>query len=522
MREWLGKRWVLLLVLAVFVICKLPHLSYPFYWDESWPYEAAIKAMYAHGPSLMPGAINPDLSRGHPLFFHVAAAVWMRVFGTGHVSQYSFALLIALLLLILVYEAGLRMFNTRVAVMSLLLISTQVVFFVQSSFMLPEVLLSLLVFASLYFYAQNKFLLAGITLILLFFTKESGLVAGFVIGIDAVINLFNKRESVKAKVLKLLAIAVPCVLIGVFFVLQKHLLGWYIFPLHNNMIENKISSFWYNFKYNCVTKTFYMYLRYWYFIMIGALCVIVFMKNTVGKRGRYMLFVWPLAIAMYIIAHKAAGDVPGLFIVAVMLVWMMYCLKKLHLFQNERQQKIMILLCAFIFCFLCFSSAIFFTYRYLMEAIVALLFFIAVLLNVLLTRTCSVLYYPVLVAIILIAYVAYRNDDMDGDCDPGAFTAMEMEQGVVNYLEAHNAYDKVIGTGSFMNTVHLTDLSTGFLHTDRTFTKVRWGIDNTADYALYNSNEDDPRYADIRKFGSFHLVYRFQKDKLWAEIYERQ
>ncbi len=176
MREWLGKRWVLLLVLAVFIICKVPHLSYPFYWDESWPCEAAVKAMYGHGPSLMPNAINPDLSRGHPLFFHAAAAVWMRVFGASHVAQHSFALLIAVMVLVLVYEAGLRMFNQRVSVISLLLVATQVVFFVQSSFMFPEVLLGLLVFAALYFYAQSKSLVAGIALTALFFTKESGLV----------------------------------------------------------------------------------------------------------------------------------------------------------------------------------------------------------------------------------------------------------------------------------------------------------------------------------------------------------
>src|SRR5580704_9697985 len=105
MAEFLKKRWVLFLVLIVFAVCKLPHLHYAYYWDESWPYAVAIKTMYYHGISLMPNAIDPELSRGHPLFFHAIAALWMNIFGASHVSMHSFALLISLLLLVTLYEA---------------------------------------------------------------------------------------------------------------------------------------------------------------------------------------------------------------------------------------------------------------------------------------------------------------------------------------------------------------------------------------------------------------------------------
>src|SRR5271170_3215814 len=99
MAEFFKNRWVLFLVLIVFILCKIPHLHYPYYWDESWPYAVAIRDMYLHGVSLMPTAIDPELSRGHPLFFHAIAAIWMHIFGNSHISMHSFALTISVLFL---------------------------------------------------------------------------------------------------------------------------------------------------------------------------------------------------------------------------------------------------------------------------------------------------------------------------------------------------------------------------------------------------------------------------------------
>jgi 4-amino-4-deoxy-L-arabinose transferase-like glycosyltransferase len=129
MANFLKRRWLLFAVLVVFILCKVPHLYYPFYWDESWPYATAVRTMYNHGISLMPGAIEGELSRGHPLFFHAAAATWMKVFGATHFSMHCFALFIAVCCLVAVYEAGLRLFNQRVALLALLLVATQAIFF---------------------------------------------------------------------------------------------------------------------------------------------------------------------------------------------------------------------------------------------------------------------------------------------------------------------------------------------------------------------------------------------------------
>lgn len=102
--EFLKSRWVLVLVLVIFTILKIPHLLYPFYWDESWPYVPAIKAMYHHGISLLPNSIDPIISRGHPLFFHAIGALWMNIFGTSNLSLHCFALFISVSFLITIFR----------------------------------------------------------------------------------------------------------------------------------------------------------------------------------------------------------------------------------------------------------------------------------------------------------------------------------------------------------------------------------------------------------------------------------
>ncbi len=226
MNTFMKNRWVLLVVLIIFTVYKIHHLSYPYYWDESWPYAPAVADMYKHGISLLPGAVNPELSRGHPLLFHAMAASWGKLFGMSHVSMHSFGLLISLLFLVVIYECMLRLFSFRAAIMSLLLVCTQVLFIVQSSYLLLEMLVALLAFVSIYAYINKQYLLTAISLSALFYTKESGLILGFVLGMDALIEFRNSNKTTwLSDARRILSIGIPCSLMLLFFLLQKHING---------------------------------------------------------------------------------------------------------------------------------------------------------------------------------------------------------------------------------------------------------------------------------------------------------
>src|SRR5690554_5266519 len=184
-------------IIIVFIIIKIPHLDYPFFWDESYPYASAIHEMYQVGPSLSPSAISPELSRGHPTLFIFLVASWMKIFGTSLVAIHSFPLFISTLLSLSIYEISRRFFNAKTGLIALVLIIFQPLYLVQSSMVLLEIFLAFFALLSLYFYAKNRLIPLSICLLFLFYTKESGLTLGLSLGIVSIIRLLMKDIDFK-------------------------------------------------------------------------------------------------------------------------------------------------------------------------------------------------------------------------------------------------------------------------------------------------------------------------------------
>jgi hypothetical protein len=178
---------------------------------------------------------------------------------------------------------------------------------------------------------------------------------------------------------------------------------------------------------------------------------------------------------------------------------------------------------AFALCFLCFSSLNFLTYRYLLPAIVPILFFVAVYTDSFASQSYKWLYWPALGIFLGINFWNFRVSTNFGDAEVGAFKGMEVQQGLVTYLEQHNAYDKHISTGSFLNLEHLIDPATGFLSSNKVFTKVGWANDSSTQLAVFNNIECDNRHEAMTKDTlTFRRVYRIERGPIWGEIYERR
>lgn len=512
---WFKSRWVLLAVLCALVAFKLPHLFYPYYWDESWPYATAVKATYDHGFSLMPNAIDDNISRGHPLLFHNLASVWIHLFGWSRVTTHSFALLISLLLIVLVYEAGLQMFNRRVAVIAVLLLVCQELFLAQSSMLLPEVLVALLSFLSLYCYAMERYLLTGIFLSMLFLTKESGMMLGFVVGIDAWIAVFNKKIERKNAWQRLLSVLVPCLIIGTYFLLQKYLKGWFIFPFHAEIVEHSWSAFWYKFRMAALTSVVYADRKYFYFIGIAALAIAAAIKN---KEARYLVYLLPFVIVYYFVDDMRAGRImPSIPFFTLFVAAWLWCAHVVSKYWAEvQQQRFVFLAACFVLVYTLFSATNYFIYRYMLAAIVPMFFVAAALLDHFITRTYAWLYYLCLGGI---GIVAAFTIDINGR-ELGAYNGMEVEQAVVDYLVKNNYYEKHIAC-QYLDLVHLTDAATGFLPHDRTFRHVKWAIDDSTDIAIFSNIERDGRYEQIKRRKDFAIIQRYERGGFWAELYKK-
>ena len=515
--------WPLLCILTVFIVCKVPHLYYPFYWDESWSYAPALNAMYHHGISLLPDVMDPELSRGHPLLFHVLAVAWMNVFGTSHFALHSFALATSVLFIATIYLAGAQLYNRRVAVIATLLVTTQEVFFVQSSFLLPEVQVAFFAFLSLCFYVKDKYLLTALCLTALFYTKESGMVMGAVLGIDACILLFNNSNAKKDSIYRLASVVVPCILIALFFIQQKHVRGWYLFPEHTRSILQSWDGFWYSFRMGALRFNFYEHYRYRYFLILLTLAFAAAIKNV---SLRFMVIFIPAIVIYYLVDDMHTGrfvsSLSAFIIFIFSVAILLYVLGSDWFFEHIYQRRFIMLSGIFILCFFCFCCINPLTGRYMLAAIIPLLVLTGIFLDIMITYTYNVLSSAVLLSVFIIGYCSFNNDNNCGDIDLCAFDGMDVQANVVNYFEKDIDQHKTIAAGSFLERVHLTSPATGFLHADKVFNNVKWDINDSTDYAIFDNIEPDYRYRILKQKNDFSLVFRTQKGKMWAEVYAKK
>ena len=521
MKGFLKNRWFLLLVLLVFVLLKIPHLHYPYYWDESWPYASAVRAMHDAGPGLSPSAIDPELSRGHPLFFHFMAACWMKVFGPSLVSMHSFALFIALSCLVVLYESMLRMYGPVAAAVAVVFIASREAFFVHSSFVLPEVLVGVLALLALWSYTSRRYMLAGAALSALFLTKEPGLVVGLVLGIDALIAACSRDGHTRERMLRIAAVCVPVLPVAIFFLVQYKLRGWFVFPLHIAELNFDWNTTWYKFRTAPLTDVFVGNHVHVVYLAAALLGVAGFLRT----RKWHFLAMAPVVILIYYMVDdtRCGRLMPGPVFVTVFLVaWAVATWYGRMLFDATAARKFFVLSMSVILCFLVFSSFNFYTARYVIVAIVMSSVVLGALGDACLRVTHAVLAPLFILLIAGVGIWSYSVSNNEGDTGRLSFAAMDAQKSVVEYLMQEEAYDKNITAFSFMHRKHLTDSATGYLMEGRIFTHVEWDFSGNSDYVVFDNIDPDYRYGEIISDKSMVRVHRFAERGIWSEVYRRR
>ena len=518
--DFIVNRWILWVALLVFIIIKIPHLHYAFHWDECWVYGPAVKTMARNGISFLPGSLDPTLSRGHPHMFYVWYALWLKVFGFSNQSLHSFGLTISCILLISVYEIGQRIFNKRVGVLALLLVTTQVIFITMSSSVLPEAMLTLFALLAVYCYVQNKYWLTMIFLAMLLFTKEIGSVLGLILGINATAMLFYSSRPLKARILNLLSVVVPGILIVLFFLRQKAVFGWFILPDHSSLLSWTWKSFYGTYH----TVIYFMFLEDYRNYLFEALIVLAVVTSILRKKNKYLFLLFPaLAVFMlidtYITGHM--GDVLLVVLLPVSLFACVYALFKSGYFTEAIRLKFTTLVTCFIVGTILFSSISFFTYRYLLPTVIFMCLLVAIYIDYYFRSLFLSGYYFAGAFIIALGIYAYQHDEGFGDTDVAQYNAIKVHQATVDYLEDHDLYGKGISAGSFLQLAHLVRTENGFLRSDRIFWHLIWHkYTDGSDYVLLD-NVDPACDLSVKNDTAFHLIYRTTSGDCWSEIYAR-
>jgi hypothetical protein len=231
------QRIIFTLVLIVFFFLKLEDCQLPYYWDELGVYSQASLYMYDHTPSLLPGDIPEVLSRGHPLLFMFVYACFFKLFGTSVLAVHIFTCLISILFLVVSYRIAERFFSPDVALLSSVLLIVQPLFFAQSVFVLPEIMLGVFSLLSIYFYLDKKIWTSSIFAALALLTKETAIVLPLVIMVMQGIRYYKKEINGKKLFSELLIVFLPYYIFGLFIIVQRIQNGWFFYPYHTGFIS---------------------------------------------------------------------------------------------------------------------------------------------------------------------------------------------------------------------------------------------------------------------------------------------
>ena len=226
-------------VIIVFFLFKLHDVRIPFHWDEMGVYVPAAFQMKDTGHiSLLPGAIDPLFSRGHPLLFTFCNALVFKIFGDTVTVGHLYALFLAIITLVMFFFVSKSLFNKKIAFFATAILSSQPIFFSLSVQLLPEMMLTFFTLGCFYGILKNKWTHFAIFGSLAMMTKESAIVIPATALIVLFIASIHKKDFFTLKRWRQFLLgATPLFVFGLFLIIQKIQRGWFLFPEHLGYIH---------------------------------------------------------------------------------------------------------------------------------------------------------------------------------------------------------------------------------------------------------------------------------------------
>lgn len=461
--KYLKHPWIfLILSFIILILVKIPHLGLPYFFDEIYSYYPAVLEMAKVGPSMLPGAIPLNLSKGHPLFFYFLASIWLKFIADDSVILMRiFPLLISLIALFVLHRFAKRHTNILLANLAVLLLSLQPLFLAQSSLVLPEILLFILFMMCFDSYLSNSFGLYALFGSLMMLTKEAGAVFIMVFGLAYLIENYHVWNT-KIFWRNLVLLAIPVFVYLLFLILHYQKFGVFFFPEHLGYISTE----------------------------------------SVKILNKFNSFTWMLFLAQ--------GRNLVFFAAILALILILIGKKKI-------EYKRFLVLCLAIFVvFLIFTVLNFFGYHYVLPVLGIMLLASLVLIQQIKTRYQ---FFNIAFVVCVLSVSGYYSATKRGnkDIDLGYTQYLVVHQQMAKYCEQQSWYDKEIGSG-FNMVMGLRDGFGHYLTTDKNFkTHHLPGIENR-DIIIYDSTCWPVEMLENEK-SRLTLIKRFEYKKHWGEIY---
>ncbi len=474
MRYNFRKNWqltILFMLFVPFLVFQITIINRPFYWDEAWSYASAVESMYQKGPSLLPGAIQDYLYRGHPTFFYFITTIWMKVFGPSLISIHSFFLIVSTCLVFAVFAFGNFLGGKTVGLIASACLIATPLFIAQAGFLLPEVMLALFSVLTVYYYFKQKIILEIVFGILLLYTKETGIVIIASILLFDFIKRINHSESFIEFFKGLIHLSKhlsPIALVAVFFIAQKTKVGWFFFPEHMGMMTFDI-------------KTFYNK-----FINIS--------RYVFQLEGRLVLTLVLLILLVFSIVRKRINI--------------------------EQKNYLLITVIIFVF-YISFSALNFYTVRYTMSIFPFLFLLFGIVINSAFKNYSKALIYIPVIAFMALSLKYSVKPEGVGDRTIGFLKMVDVHKKTVAYCEDVDLYDKEIGT-HFLMLYNLKSTFMGYLSKGRIFRKTVGLGEPYPEVVIISNIELNEHAKAIQKSEQYQLLKRFENGLAWCEIYEKK
>jgi 4-amino-4-deoxy-L-arabinose transferase-like glycosyltransferase len=430
--------------------------------DEAFSYIPAIQEMAKVGPSMWPGTIPMDFSKGHPLLFYFLNSLWMKFIARDSVILMRlFPLLISLLALYVFHRFAKRHTNLLLANVAVVLLSVQPLFLAQASLVLPEVMLFILFMLAFDSYLSHNYGLYALYGSLIMLTKETGAVFVMVFGLA---YLVENYPSWKTKIFwpNLLMFAIPVLVYLLFLIIHYQVFGVFFFAEHLGYIT--MNSAQVTFKFNSATSTLFL------------------------AHGRNLIFFASLLALMVLLFKK----------------------KKIE------YRRLLILILVIISAYLIFTILNFFTYRYVFPVMGISLLASLVLIQQLKIKSQAIT-IGLIVCLLSVSGYYSATKRGQGDADLGYTEFLVVHQQMIKYCEQQTWYDKEIGAG-FNMVLGMRDFYGHYLSTDKNFHMHHLpGIVNR-DLIIYDSTTTSAEMPENEK-NKLTLIKRFEYKKYWGEIY---
>lgn len=460
---------LLVLFIIGFTILKWDYFGLPFYWDEAWSYAKAVFNMYENGPTLNPTQVDQEIFRGHPLFFYFLTSALAHLSGWSLTAMHVWMLLLSLLGVVGFYFVVKQWLDSNSALIACAVLLASEMFFIQSSMLLPEVLIAFLFIFSIHFFLARKFLWYFITATVLVLTKESGLMLFPALGLYVIWEAILQKKKFKSFIIHAIIYLSPFFVFFVFMLVQKVKWGWYVFPEHVGYMNYSLS-------------------------------------NIYGKLKEFVAIIFTQE-------GRVVSSCISLFVILFLFI-------KNKFKQNwtAQQKSILVVCCIFSICYAFFTAINFYSQRYLLS----LLPMYALAIGALLFRLKSFqVYKQVLsVCIVVIGLIYYTTSykSSQGDVSQGSRDMTRLHQAVINdFVLAKREANFNVG---FLLSEYLQYPEMGYVH-QRYKGIFKLSYIQDADYMIKSSINDMEGETNYNKEnGKPELVYENELNNSWIKVYK--